>query len=217
MHRALGRGHGVPIQHQRRNNWPLFREVLTPCIYRQGHNTTAWRLLQTYLIRVQGGLQGPERSGKCIGPSAEGMVSRFLTRGGVIGPCFVNFDPLCVSPRAQPTGRRLFQTDMARMNCDSQGPGWCPRCAGRSVLGTGNRFFTRGGVVGSYFVDFGPLWALPRAQYDGTASAANVPGTCTRWSPGPRMVWQMPWPSVEGTGCSSPTRGGVTGPCFVNF
>ena len=37
MHRAFGRGHGVSIQLQRRDDWPLFREVLTPCMYRQGH------------------------------------------------------------------------------------------------------------------------------------------------------------------------------------
>jgi hypothetical protein len=34
---AFGRGHGVSIPHQRRGNWPLFRQLLILWVYRPGH------------------------------------------------------------------------------------------------------------------------------------------------------------------------------------
>jgi hypothetical protein len=37
VHRAFGRGLEVSILHERRGDWPIFRQFLTLCVYRQGH------------------------------------------------------------------------------------------------------------------------------------------------------------------------------------
>jgi hypothetical protein len=38
MPRAFSGGYDVSIPHQRRDNLPLFRQLLTLCVYRPGHN-----------------------------------------------------------------------------------------------------------------------------------------------------------------------------------
>ena len=82
---AFGRGHGVSIPHQRRGNWPLFRQLLILWVYRPGHKRRGRRLLQTDLVRVRG-VPKAERCGRCFRHSAEGTCRRSRTRGGVIGP-----------------------------------------------------------------------------------------------------------------------------------
>ena len=57
--------------------------------------------------------------------------------------------------------------------------------------GTRSRSSTKGGVFGPFCAILDPLCALPRAQYDRVAAASNRPGTCQRWSPGPRQVCPM--------------------------
>ncbi len=90
MPRAFGDGHGVSmIPHKKRGSWLLYCQLLALSGHRQGHNTTGRRLLQTYLVRVQDGLQGPGRFGRWPGPSVEGTGCRSPTRDGVIGPHFV--------------------------------------------------------------------------------------------------------------------------------
>jgi hypothetical protein len=43
-------------------NWLVFNLLFFPLCASPRAQTRAWRLLQTYLVRVQGGLQGPKRS-----------------------------------------------------------------------------------------------------------------------------------------------------------
>ena len=61
---------------------------------------------------------------------------------------------------------------------------------------------------------FGPLPESPRAQYDGAAPAANVPGTCEGWLPGPRKVWQLLWAFGRGLGVSIPHQRRGNWPLF---
>jgi hypothetical protein len=57
MLRALSLIYRAFIPHHGWGNWSLFGQLLTLRVYRPGHNTTRQRLLQTDLVRVQGGPQ----------------------------------------------------------------------------------------------------------------------------------------------------------------
>jgi hypothetical protein len=64
-------------------------------------------------------------------------------------PLFRRLLNLCVYlPGHNRRGGGCFEpTDMVRMNCRPQGPGWCLSCIRHSAVGTGYRFPTKGGAV----------------------------------------------------------------------
>jgi hypothetical protein len=93
MSRTFSGGQGTSILHQMWGNWPLFRQPFTLYVHRPGLNATGRRLLQTDLIRAQGGSQDPGRCVKCLGPSVGGPRRDSSTRVGVIGPYFGSFGP----------------------------------------------------------------------------------------------------------------------------
>jgi hypothetical protein len=85
----LGRKASIPCK--KRGTWSLFCQLVALCVHRPGHIRRGRRLLQTDMVCMKGGPQGPGRCVRCIGPSADGTGCRSSTRDGVIGPYFVKF------------------------------------------------------------------------------------------------------------------------------
>jgi hypothetical protein len=57
-------------QAPKKSDSPLFDHLLALCVPQPGHSAMGRRLLQTDLVRVQGGSQGSGRCGRCFGLSA---------------------------------------------------------------------------------------------------------------------------------------------------
>jgi hypothetical protein len=193
MPRAFGRGHGVSIPHQRRGNWPLFRQLVALCVYRPGHKRRggvcfkpAWyvrrvvlsapRLHQTDVVRVQGGSQGPVRSGRCFGSLAGCMGRISNTKEERFALVWPTFSALCASTRAQYDGAA------AASNRPGTCAGWLSGF--RQVwqmlwtLGWGTRRRSRAKdeESGSCFVDLWPYVCIAQRTYDGAAAALTRRG-----------------------------------------
>ncbi len=142
------------LSSKKKSNLPLFDHLVALCVPQTGHNTMGRRLLQTDLGRVQVGSQGSGRCGRYFGPSAGANSVDPAQNTREIVLILSTCGPLCASPRAHTTGRRLLRTDLVCMKGGPQGPGRCVRCTGPSAEGTGCRSSIRCGITGPYFVKF---------------------------------------------------------------
>ena len=72
---------------------PVFGQLFDYLCAQPRAQTTGLWLLQSDLIRVHGGPQGPGRCDRCFGPSEWGTAILSTYNGAVIGPCLSWFGP----------------------------------------------------------------------------------------------------------------------------
>jgi hypothetical protein len=128
-----------------------------------------------------------------------------------------NFEPLCVLLREQYDGAAAASNRPGTCAGWSPRYGWCIRGAGPSAGGVGHQFCSTGGMAGKLALivsTFDPLYASPRAQYNGAAAASNRPATYEGWSPGPGQVCPMLWAFGEGHAASIPLQWRDNWPLF---
>ena len=72
---------------------PVFGQLFDYLCAQPRAQTTGLWLLQSDLIRVHGGPQGPGRCDRCFGPSEWGTAILSTYNGAVLGPCLSWFGP----------------------------------------------------------------------------------------------------------------------------
>ncbi len=101
MPRTFSGGQGTSILHQMWGNRPLFRQPFTLYVHRPGLNATGRRLLQTDLVRAQGGPQDPGRCARCPEPSVGGTERRPAPESGRLALISAGLGPLIAALRGE--------------------------------------------------------------------------------------------------------------------